>query len=178
MQLFLDTEYTGLDRKSPQLISLALVAEDGSREWYAELSDGWTEQECSPFVLREVLPHLSGPTLSCAEASASLRNWFAEAPRRCIAACDAESDFQFLLELLGERPKNLEPQRYDLAPLIDTTAYHQAVEKYHAQPGCPWRHALHDARSYRVGGVGWKGVTAHAVFEKRRRGILTLNLSR
>lgn len=150
MRLFLDTEYTGNHVGSPLLISLALVAEDGSREWYAELADGWTEQDCSPFVKREVLPLLQESRLTWVEARESLRQWMAAAPRNCIVACDAERDFQFLLALLGGHPSNLASQRLDLAPLIDTGAYHHAVEKYHARPEHPWHHALHDARSYRL----------------------------
>jgi hypothetical protein len=150
MRLFLDTEYTGTHASNPLLISLALVAEDGSREWYAELAGSWTERDCSPFVIREVLPHLQGPRLTWAEAHASLQQWFAAAPRCCVVACDAERDFQFLLALLGDRPANLDPQRLDLAPLIDTGTYHHAVDAYHARPDHPWHHALHDARSYRL----------------------------
>jgi len=68
-----------------------------------------------------------------------------------MAASDAEQDFIFLLRLLGDRPKNLEPKRYDLAPLINMGVYHHAVEAYHSPPGRPWHHALHDAHSYRMG---------------------------
>ena len=40
--LFLDTEYSGFSEplNTRKLLSLALVAEDGSAEWYAE-NDGW-----------------------------------------------------------------------------------------------------------------------------------------
>ncbi|MBO7778263.1 hypothetical protein [Burkholderia pseudomallei] len=79
MLLFLDTEYTGLGHRygqhGPKLISLALVAEDGSREFYVELADTWIPEECTPFVLREVLPLLDGPRLRHANARASLRAW-------------------------------------------------------------------------------------------------------
>lgn len=156
MRLFLDSEYSGDHVNNPLLISLALVAEDGSMEWYAELADGWTEEDCSGFVKREVLPHLDGPRLVRVEARASLLQWMAVAPRYCVVACDAERDFQFLLELLGKRPANLAPQRLDLAPLINTGTYHQAVENYHAQPEHPWHHALHDARSYRLGWLAYQ----------------------
>jgi hypothetical protein len=150
MRFFLDTEYTGTHTHNPLLISLALVAEDGSREWYVELADGWTMQDFSPFVIREVLPHLKGPQMTWGDARQSLLQWFAAAPRGCVAACDAEQDFQFLLALLGKRPSNLAPQRLDLAPLINTGSYHHVVEKYHLLPDHPWHHALHDARSYRL----------------------------
>jgi hypothetical protein len=54
--LFLDTEFT--DFLAPELISLALVAEDG-REFYAERSD-FDRWKCSDFVQETVLPRLIG----------------------------------------------------------------------------------------------------------------------
>ncbi|MBA4709238.1 hypothetical protein [Aquitalea aquatica] len=160
MRLFLDTEYTGQGQSVPRLISLAVVAEDGRREWYVELADGWTEDGCTEFVRREVLPHLLGPRMTWTEARASLLVWMAAAPRHCIAACDAEQDFQYLLQLLGHYPENLASERLDLAPFINTGAYHHAVEKYHSKPGRPWHHALHDARSYRLGWLAYQANSA------------------
>lgn len=165
MRLFLDTEYTGQSQPVPLLISLALVAEDGSREWYAELAGSWTEESCTEFVRREVVPHLNGPRMTWVEAQSSLQVWMASAPRHCIVACDAEQDFQYLLQLLGQRPENLDPERLDLAPLINTRAYHHTVEKYHSKPGRPWHHALHDARSYRL---GWLAYQANSAKSKQK----------
>jgi len=81
MLLFLDTEYTGLGQRQPKLISLALVAEDGSREFYAELADTWTPQDCTPFVQREVLPQLSWMKIPVTAARLRLSEWLASAPR-------------------------------------------------------------------------------------------------
>ena len=55
--IYLDTEFTQLayDR---QLISLALVDPAGA-EFYVELTDTWQEDDCSTFVLDEVLPKLA-----------------------------------------------------------------------------------------------------------------------
>ncbi|MEZ4600753.1 MAG: hypothetical protein R2940_13270 [Syntrophotaleaceae bacterium] len=53
--VFLDTEFTHLD--APKLISIGLVSICG-REFYAELTDGWGLQDCSLFVLGQVLPLL------------------------------------------------------------------------------------------------------------------------
>ena len=54
MLIFLDTEFTKFSY--PDLISLALVAEDG-REFYAERTD-YRQNECSAFVQETVLPLL------------------------------------------------------------------------------------------------------------------------
>ncbi|WP_114970394.1 hypothetical protein [Rhodoferax ferrireducens] len=155
MLIFLDTEYTGLSHPADarKLLSLAVVAEDGSAEWYAEL-DGWELVDCDPWVQRHVVPLMIGPSLSRDAARASLQDWFATRPRRVQAACDAEIDWRFLLGLLGERPENLAPQRHDLAPLIDTAIYNNTLTAYFAK-GHPEHHALHDARAYRLGWLAW-----------------------
>lgn len=54
MLVFLDTEFTRMDR--PNLISLALVTEDGL-EFYAERTD-YDPRQCSEFVRERVLPQL------------------------------------------------------------------------------------------------------------------------
>ena len=107
MLVFLDTEYTGLQPPDARkLLSLALVAEDGSAEWYAEL-DGWELADCDPWVQRHVLPLMSGPRLSRDAARKSLLAWFAKQPRSVQAACDSSTDWHFLREILGEHPANL-----------------------------------------------------------------------
>lgn len=66
MRCFLDTEFSSMDR--PALISIALVADDG-REFYAEVTDSWTLEDCSDFVISNVLPHLlRSPEVSMSRA--------------------------------------------------------------------------------------------------------------
>ncbi|WP_081065853.1 3'-5' exoribonuclease [Burkholderia multivorans] len=155
MLLFLDTEYTGLGRAAPKLISIALVAEDGVREFYAELSGTWTPDDCTSFVKRHVLPLLTGPRLSHADARATLRGWFEQAPRNVRVACDSRTDWFFLLDLLGApRPQNLANSYYDLRPLIDTAIYHSAVDAYYRLDARE-HHALADARAYRRAWLAW-----------------------
>lgn len=115
MLVFLDTEFNGLSHpaNARKLLSLALVTEDGRAEWYAEL-DGWELADFDPWVQRHVVPLLTGPNLSRHAAKASLQDWFAACPRSVQAACDSEIDWRFLLELLGDRPENLLPQRMTL----------------------------------------------------------------
>lgn len=155
MLLFLDTEYTGLGQRQPKLISLALVAEDGQREFYVELANTWEPADCSNFVMREVLPLLGGPRVSRAEARAALRTWLADAPRAVQVACDSETDWHFLLDLLEpDRPENLAARYFDLRPLIDTTIYDRAVQDYYIKDRRV-HHALVDARAYRYGWLAW-----------------------
>ncbi|KIF63664.1 hypothetical protein NX10_06480 [Pseudomonas fluorescens] len=71
MKLFLDCEFTQLNRDT-KLISLALVSE-ACHEYYVELTDTYVTQDCSDFVIQNVLPQLDlslhGQTLSEAQAS-------------------------------------------------------------------------------------------------------------
>ncbi|MDH6149704.1 MULTISPECIES: hypothetical protein [Paraburkholderia] len=155
MLLFLDTEYTGLDQRPPKLVSLALVAEDGSREFYVELADTWAIDDCAAFVQRKVLPLLDKSGTTRAEARATLQSWLAASPRTVQAACDSETDFRFLVDLLGpDRPANLTDRYYDLRPLIDTPVYDRAVQDYYRKDRRV-HHALADARAYRYGWLAW-----------------------
>lgn len=162
MLLFLDTEYTGYGQQPPRLISLAIVAEDGSREFYVELADTWTVDDCTGFVRREVLPLLEGLGVPQARARVDLRAWFAAAPRSVQVACDSATDWFFLLELLGmPLPVNLDRRYYDLRPLVDTSIYDQVVAAYY-QGDARQHHALSDARAYRRGWLAWMDSRKHA----------------
>ncbi|NYH23816.1 hypothetical protein [Paraburkholderia bryophila] len=155
MLLFLDTEYTGLGQRSPQLISLGIVAEDASREFYIELADMWRTEDCSDFVRGRVLPLLEGMSLPFLQARARLRDWFLNAPRAVQIACDSGTDFRFLLELLGSPlPANLAATYFDLRPLIDTGVYDRTVSNCY-QHDNRIHHALVDARAYRKGWLAW-----------------------
>ena len=93
MLVFLDTEFTDFLR--PDLISIALVAEDGS-ELYAERTD-YREDGCSDFVRETVLPLLGGvPDAACSrsELTQRLRDWFEQLPEPATIIYDFESDWQ------------------------------------------------------------------------------------
>jgi hypothetical protein len=68
MNIFLDTEFTDLSK--PRLISLGLVSEDG-QEFYRELTDTWTLDQCTLFVIAWVLP-LMGDGIAEKHLKASL----------------------------------------------------------------------------------------------------------
>jgi hypothetical protein len=137
------------------LISLALVAEDGRREFYIELTDTWLVGDCTEFVRNKVLPLLSCPQYTYVQARAELRAWLNDAPRCVQAACDSATDFFFLLDLLGTpRAPNLAVSYFDLRPLIDSTVYDSTVATcYQTDPR--EHHALVDARAYRLGWLAW-----------------------
>jgi hypothetical protein len=75
LKIFLDCEFTQLNQDS-KLISLALVSESGE-EFYVELTDTYSVEDCSDFVIKNVLPQLDPLQYgqSLVEARASLRSF-------------------------------------------------------------------------------------------------------
>lgn len=153
MLVFLDTEFT--DFIDCDLISIGMVSEDGKQVFYAERSD-FEQSWCNSFVRAAVLPQLSraGPPVQREELQILLVNWFASLPRKIIVACDSYTDWELLLDALGNvRPPNL-TGRYDLRSLIDAGEFHRAVVSYHKKYG-QWHHAGHDAQAHRMGWIAW-----------------------
>jgi hypothetical protein len=152
MLLFLDTEFTDLGPEA-ELLSLALVAEDGSREFYLERTDV-PVYACSDFVQAEVLPHFGkypGARCDYPEFCNRLRSWVDALPERMAVACDYSLDFQFLGWAVGQPwPRTLEPGPLMLTHWLYSPAFGLAEEAYFAQ-GYPRHHALHDARAIRLG---------------------------
>ena len=83
MRYFLDTEYNGF---GGALLSLALVPEDGSEEFYVTLAcdtpiDPWVERHVIPYL--DMVPEgLQSPRLPRRDAAEALAAWLAhdEAP--------------------------------------------------------------------------------------------------
>lgn len=156
MLLFCDTEFT--DFRAPQLISIALVSEDGQQEIYLERTD-YDRDQCSPFVIKTVLPLLDAPVndrLSRPEMQGRLHAFFAELPQRVQLACDDWRDQFLLQQVLGaDLPPNLASSLHDLRPLLQVPSFENAAHAYHKKPGQPWHHALYDARAARRGWLSW-----------------------
>lgn len=155
MIVFLDTEYT--DPIQIDLISIGMVSEDGRAEFYAERND-YRAEDCNAFVKSVVLPLLDAPpanVLSRNELAIRLRAWFATLPHRVVIACDDRTDYELLIDALdGQIPPNLAGVK-DVRSLGNTTVFHAAACRHHERPGCPWHHALHDARAHRAGWLAW-----------------------
>jgi hypothetical protein len=149
--IFMDTEFTDFDY--PQLISIGLVSESGER-FYAEMSNGWSREGCTPFVVQTILPQLtSGEFLQerC-YAGRRLADWLAEHAGPVRVVTDAPGyDWVLMLDLLaGIAPENLYPEPIafysdcfpELVPLLQ-----EAREKAFAE--APAHHALNDAEALR-----------------------------
>lgn len=139
MKLFLDCEFTYLS-PAAKLISLALVAEDGS-EFYAELRDSWHMEDCSDFVLEIVLPKLwdGSYAMPIIDARAALLDFLATFEEEVEIITDApDYDWPLFCELAydeGRWPRNVRSQPTDATTL---TPVNDGPELPH--------HALLDAR--------------------------------
>ena len=129
MLVFLDTEFTDFLR--PDLISIALVAEDGS-EFYAERTD-YCEDDCSDFVRETVLPLLGGvPDTACSrsELTQRLRDWFEQLPEPATIIYDFESDWRLLAEAVLGRTDNNPPANFGEPPhLGNSSITHPVFER-------------------------------------------------
>jgi hypothetical protein len=101
LKIFLDCEFTQLNKDS-KLISLALVSESGD-EFYVELMDTYSLQDCSDFAIRNVVPQLdplrSGQSL--AEAKVSLRKFLGSFDEELEVCSDAPHwDWPFFRDLV------------------------------------------------------------------------------
>ena len=122
MKLFLDCEFTQLNREA-KLISLALVPEVGE-EFYVELMDTYRVEDCSDFVIQNVLPQLDsnrhGSSLASAQAAMkSYLDSFEEELEICSDAPDW--DWRFFCQLAGsadEWPSNVANEPTNLIHLF------------------------------------------------------------
>jgi len=152
MLVFLDTKYT--DPVQIDLISIGMVAEDGSAEFYAERCD-YPPEDCNAFVRVAVLPLLDAPAghvLTRDALAVQLRAWFATLPREVAIGCDDRTDYELLVDALdGELPANI-VGILDVRPTTaDAKVFNLAASQYHAVPGHPWHHALYDAKAIQAG---------------------------
>lgn len=155
MQIFLDTEFTHFI--NCDLISIALISEDGQHEFYGERTD-FDHDSCSDFVHAAVLAHLGEfPEAMCVKAQLAerLRIWLKAMPFNIIIACDSQMDYELLHDLLeGDLPINI-TGHYNMRALIDKPAFNKPVCAYHSVPSQHWHHALHDVRAQRLGWLAW-----------------------
>lgn len=157
MLIFFDTEFTelGLD---PRLISIGLVSEDGTREFYAELSDTYQLTDCSDFVREAVLPHLEGGATRMVmdELTLCLGNWIEGFEQPVQLATDSLSwDWPWIQELFctpGTWPENFDGKPVSLYETVGAAFLERIVEQTFQShvPRLRRHHALDDARVNRL----------------------------
>jgi hypothetical protein len=117
---YLDTEFHERGHGDHiDLISIGMVSEDGSREYYAVCADQWYEDECSDWLKENVLPHLGTrirtPRRIIAE---QIREFVGKDPR--FVGYYADYDWVLLCQLYGrmiDLPKGWPMWCYDVKQL-------------------------------------------------------------
>ena len=148
MKIFLDCEFTQLNRYS-KLISLALVSESGD-EFYVELTDTYSDEECSDFVIQIVLPQLDPLRYgqSLVEARSSLRRFLSCFDEELEVFSDAPHwDWEFFRYLVCADHQPL-PAQVVRQPTNLTSFFNQvnAEALVQVELSDPPHHALLDAR--------------------------------
>jgi len=174
--VFIDTEFTRLGGDGlPGLISIGLISEDGE-ECYVEVDD-FVPEDCSDFVLTNVLPLRTGPMFSRAAASEAVWTFLAGlASKPAILIHDYFVDIELCLALLRSTNTQDDWQHivvgYCSARQQATSqAFIDSRQQFAAQPGFVLHHALHDARALRAGWQGWSALHPSS------RGNLIMELS-
>ncbi|WP_338920302.1 hypothetical protein V0M98_24815 [Pseudomonas silesiensis] len=148
MKIFLDCEFTQLNQYS-KLISLALVSQSGE-EFYVELTNTYSLDDCSDFVIQNVLPHLDPLRYgqSFVEAQVSLRGFLRSFAEELEVCSDAPYwDWRFFCDLVcaGHQPWPVQVmnQPTNLGILFNKVDA-EALEEVELSD--PPHHALLDAR--------------------------------
>lgn len=133
MNVFIDTEF---DDPTHQLISLALITEDGQREFYEVLDVKPTDT----WVVQNVMPYLEKPSVSKASFQHRLKRFLGQFPRVTILA-DHPNDIRYLAQAMITDDQGswfeLESLRFEL----NTELSSKGSEVPH--------NALHDVRAIR-----------------------------
>lgn len=161
LHAFLDTELTDLTSDAG-LISIGIVDETGKRTFYAELSDTWSVDRCSEWVVKHVLPHLGEGRVQEAEAASRLAEWIDKFNDDVVLWTDAANhDWPQIQKLFSASW----PQRLVKQPgvLPSVLSYDRKIgERYQAAVDAFWskndhavrHHALWDAMAARAGWLG------------------------
>lgn len=144
MLIFVDTEFT--DFTNPELISIALVTEDGQHEFYAELPV--SQHRCNAFVIETVLPQLgkiNGAQCTVNELAERLHRWLGQFADSSPVICfDFDGDWRLFCHALdNDLPSWLQGKN------VFTNLDPVAVQMYFIDNGLRDHHALHDARANR-----------------------------
>lgn len=173
-RVFLDTEFSSLRWGESRLISLALVAESGDREFYLEMPAHTWRWRPSAFVVETVEPLLWGGSFEATDAAdfcCRVRAFLAGF-EVCEIVTDAPTwDMEHLrlaLDVDGAPwPANVKaeavvfqvsesPSRVTLENEREIAAQ-DAYLAFFREPGVFRHHALQDARALRAAWLAWQG---------------------
>lgn len=153
MKVFFDTEFTDINPYStPALISIGLVSEDEC-EFYAELTDTWSRDQCSGFVIETVLPLLNNDCrMFEAQVVIRLKDFIESMKDEVILVCDSPEFDWSLVAKMFERyncwPANLHKECNNICyEIVEVHRYRAGLDVYWKDSSRKRHHALDDAKS-------------------------------
>lgn len=150
MRIFFDTEFTSLG-SDPRLLSIGMVADDG-QELYLEITDGWSDAKCSPWVREHVLPVLGkGEQLTRREAGRRIGDWLETFTVQPTMLGDTDWDTNLLTQLLEESGLTRADFRVELLVFQSkeqAKAFEVAKQQYFQLQKATPHHALTDAHAF------------------------------
>jgi len=154
--LFLDTEWN--NDAVRELVSLALIHEDGVRRFYAERLP--RPEGPSSFVRTVVYPLLEGPALPDQEFGGQLRTFIALFDRPCVHFDGAVDKGQLVRALTGFGTWNGDVPEW-VPVLVTNLDVLEAQERYfatHPEAAARRHHAMVDAEALRASFVAKDGL--------------------
>lgn len=164
MNIFFDTEFTGLHQNT-SLISLGAVAAD-DRSFYAEFND-YNPAQLNPWLLAHVMPHLQFPDAPVvnpaldlhhhamkgdrATVTTALGQWLAQFDAIELWADYPAYDWVLWAELFGgglALPPGLPTNAFDVATVLKVAGIDPTCDRARLAglPQMPQHHALNDAK--------------------------------
>lgn len=158
MQVFFDTEFTGL-ASSPRLLSIGLLADTGVT-LYFEFTDGWQESACSAWVRQHILPTLGqGKRLTRRAAGQRIFDWLRSLDAPITLLADSDYDTVLLVELLqqcGLQHDSFRIQQIAFTAKPQALEFETAKRHYLESHDLASHHALSDAAALRT---AWHQIT-------------------
>jgi hypothetical protein len=175
MIIYLDNEYTALksNLNDIKLISIGLVDETGTKTFYAELTEGYTQSDCCQYVIEEVLPLLDASELSMEldysviyarmtfeQIREYLSAWFKQFDGPIVLRSESpEFQLHFFNRIFNEHswPQNLLPGITHCLPMaspMQLLIYNRRAENIYDDQKFRRDHALDDAKVMRLAMIG------------------------
>ena len=123
--VFFDAEFTSLDIHDGEILSFAMLSLDGQKELYCELP--FEESSTSDWVKENVLPHLSGETISRKDARKRIRKFCGSDPPFLVATVN-QYDMAFWHKLFAGEDEPIHTIPIDFASILFSLGLNPARE--------------------------------------------------
>ncbi len=152
MRIFFDTEFTGLSSE-PRLLSIGLVADSGE-ELYIEFTNGWSEDNCSYWVMNNIVPLLgNGERLTQRDAVKRIIAWLSSFDIPPTLLGETTWDTILLTELMKEyatTPDRFRVEVLEYSGKDQANSFEEEKRSYFESHKLTPHHALADAHAFRA----------------------------